>query len=264
LVLASLLTFPAFKSEARAQQSNVTAVMAPLVGVLAGASFVTLCWINYPGGQGRVYFPGEFFVAGFGGANIPGNANWDMEFARGETSSSSVRYSTQVTGGFKVGYFLKSIPYLGAELETNVATANAGRQNVSLSPAVAGVSNVTLAQGHITFWTVTGRLLGRYGFLPDNEVPFGRLQPYVGVGPGGQAMWGPINTKGLRPSLEVEGGVRYILLKNLSTFVEYKYSRVFGETLGWKVVTPNFVYTRAIQKADLNLHKVVLGVALHF
>jgi opacity protein-like surface antigen len=232
--------------------------------VLGAATFVTLCWINYPGGEGRRYFPGEFFVGGFGGASVPGSATWDLQFARGTATSSAVHYSPQFTGGFKVGYFLQSIPHLGAEWETNVTTTNAGRQTVSLSPAAGGVNSVNLAQGHITFWTITGRLLGRYGFLPDSEVTFGRLQPYVGVGPGGQAMWGPINTKSLRPSLEVEGGVRYMLLKNLSTFVEYKYSRVFGETLGWKVVTPNFVYTRAIQNADLNLHKVVLGVALHF
>ena len=32
-------------------------------------------------------------------------------------------------------------------------------------------------------WTWSFMLAGRFGLMPDDEVPFGRLQPYAAVGP---------------------------------------------------------------------------------
>jgi len=117
---------------------------------------------------------------------------------------------------------------------------------------------------------------GRYGFLPDSEVPFGRLQPYVAVGPA--VMFTRMNPKlqanglSLNPegdteatiALSVESGVSYMALKNVSIDLSFKY----------RYAQPSFSFNGA-NAADgapatfklnptYNLFSGEIGVAYHF
>ncbi len=81
-------------------------------------------------------------------------------------------------GALKANYpnFMK---YLGLELDISYNALNWGRQDVVISP----VNYATKIENNGFMVTAALLLMGRYGFLPDQEVPFGRLQPYLGIAP---------------------------------------------------------------------------------
>jgi hypothetical protein len=86
-------------------------------------------------------------------------------------------------------------------------------------------------EGTMACWSFL--LIGKYGFFPDSEVPFGRLQPYIGVGPGlmfsslngmtnfyGQGL-GSLSSVDI--TLVTETGIRYMALKNVSLDAAFRY-----------------------------------------
>ena len=78
----------------------------------------------------------------------------------------------------------------------------------------------------------------RYGFMEDSEVPFGRLQPYIAVGPAifftSQTPTINIGNIGISPNakdsvnvgLAVETGLRYFFNKSISAEASFKYRMV--------------------------------------
>jgi opacity protein-like surface antigen len=72
-------------------------------------------------------------------------------------------------------------------------------------------------------------LYGHYGFFPDSEITIGRVHPYIGVGPA--IAWtnldfGPYgmgSSTSTNIALAVEGGVRFILLPNVTMDVGFRY-----------------------------------------
>ena len=115
-----------------------------------------------------------------------------------------------------------------------------------VDPTINGVhlnAGEFTSEGFIVTWAFM--FAARYGFYPDSEVPFGRLQPYVAVGPA--VMFSSLSTKvntllvggflnGLQDSrmsggsqastniaLAVDTGIRYMCTKNVSIDLSFKY-----------------------------------------
>jgi opacity protein-like surface antigen len=135
------------------------------------------------------------------------------------------------------------------------------------------------SEGTVATWAFM--LAARYGFFPDSEVPFGRLQPYVAVGPAvlfstqrpkitvSQTPFGisPGSQSSTDIALAVDAGIRYMCLKNVSIDLSFKYrwanpsyeyrgnlSNPFGV-----VIPTSFKY-----EPTYNLFSGQLGVAYHF
>jgi opacity protein-like surface antigen len=123
----------------------------------------------------------------------------------------------------------------------------------------------------------------RYGFLPDSEVPFGRLQPYVAVGPAimftslkpklnttnvstglPDLQMSPGTQSSTNIALAVDAGIRYMCLKNVSIDISFKYryaqpSFSFSGLNGANGLVDSFTL-----HPTFNLFSGQVGVAYHF
>jgi hypothetical protein len=87
--------------------------------------------------------------------------------------------------------------------------------------------------GSVVAWTFL--LMAHYGFFPDSEVPTGRVNPYIGIGPA--ILWSSINSfetrvgslgggRATNVALVVEPGIRWMVLPKVSidTALRYRYA----------------------------------------
>lgn len=272
LVILGLLLPPGGGKPARAGNGDPSTVVGAVLGGVVAVAAAYGMWLNRPSQQGKKepgWFPGEFYVGGYLGGSLVQST--DLKFnsgvfpvGGGKVTTSKQKFEPAVVGGLKFGYFLKSIPYLGFEAETNFANNNVRQQPVRLSRPVQGTTQAILPNDDWVTWTMALHVVGRYGFLPDQEVPFGRLQPYVGIGPGLVVIYDEIDA-GKNFSIDVMAGLRYMMLKNVSAFVEYKFSHQWDVELDPHEIIPvGGTSQRGKATFDYDSHRIVLGVAYHF
>ncbi|MBI4962377.1 MAG: hypothetical protein HY913_03800 [Desulfomonile tiedjei] len=189
-----------------------------------------------------------------------------------------------VKEGFLGMYYPYWMQYFGFYLDFMMHRLNfrqqSGRSFTTIS--VGGVS--VTAPGSFTFSsegvapTLAFMFAARYGFLPDSEVPFGRLQPYVAVGPAimfaSQQPTFIFNDLGVGRDLEsqssaviclaVEAGLRWMALKNVSIDVSFKY-RYAEPSFSYTFLTP-ITQQRATLTLDPTFHLFSgqIGAAYHF
>ena len=232
-------------------------------GVALAAAAGYVIWLNRPGSDfsWASSGPGGFYIGAGGGANFVGPSKWKIQAAE-STIHRSIAITPSPLFNAKLGYFFHQFPYLGLEGELSY-TRNKVRQTFPLTSHLVNANTASFVDAFDNVSFVL-RIMGRYGFLPDSEVPFGRLQPYVGIGPGLELVMGEDDTA-KNIGLEVSAGLKYMILQNFSTFVEYKFSYQFAVEInprtfkinGGDSIKGNYTF-------DYDRHMVVVGLAYHF
>jgi opacity protein-like surface antigen len=242
----------------------------------------------------------EMYVEGYLGGNFAGSDSSPLATALNAPFTFSGNFPGNIDpafqGGIKIGtWFVKEgflgynypewMKYLGFYLDFSYhrvdypERAQGGIITPFQGPAVP-ISYQAQSEGGAA--TLAFMFAFRYGFLPDSEVPFGRLQPYVAVGPA--IMWTfqqPTFTVGvplvgtqfaIKPdachanviALAVETGVRWMCLKNVSVDVSFKY-RAAHPIYDYEHVS---FFTGATDRfqhsAAYNFFSVQVGAAYHF
>ncbi len=270
LVLIAMICGLAFAAPKPAAADNgfLVATLVPTsVVVVGGAAY--LLYKNRlsqpPEAKGRLGYhgPGEFFIGGFFGGAFVTNDEWVYQIGSQSITARKMSIDPGVMGGIKLGYFLDSVPYLGIEAEGSIGNHPQPSQTVSLKPAFAGSAAGRVPSQTILDWTMAFHFVGRYGFLPDKEVPFGRLQPYIGIGPGVVVLYAE-DDSAKNFSLEIEAGLRYMFTKHLGGFIEYKYSKQWSVELELQKLIVNNTRSFGNANFDFDRHQVVVGLAYHF
>lgn len=263
--------------------------------------------LGMPGlARGEMYI--EAYLGGVQGANAgmsTSNKHPGGAFQTVEQHSIPGKLDPSVIGGLKIGtWFVKEgflgmnypdwMKYMGFYLDFSYHRLNFGNQSgktvaydnfLNIARGFNSTTNLFASEG--TAATLAFMFAGRYGFLPDSEVPFGRLQPYVGVGPAilftsqqprisSASIWivgGPLTFPyNIKPSsrssvnlgLAVDAGLRYMCLKNVSLDLSFKY-RYSRAHYGYNYTDP---LDGTIEGFSLNptynLLSGQLGAAYHF
>ena len=228
---------------------------------------------------------GGMWVGVQAGMNYIPNANIlqreDLELQR---TYENVKFDVNFLGGLTVGYdFVNEgfwgqawpawMKYFSLILDSTYENIRFQRQWVTV--AYQGTTDSPYQRvselspsGNISMFSLTPMIVGKYGFIPNAEIPFGRLQPYVGVG-AGIVISNPevsglttLERNKVDMSLLVESGLRYMLLRNVSLDAAFRY-RIIPTWFGNSYNAPGD--TRKINM-DFNpeLYSAVLRVSYHF
>jgi opacity protein-like surface antigen len=199
--------------------------------------------------------------------------------------------------------------YFGFYLDLSYHRLDVGREQMTSKGTMRNFPNLNdKSQGFVpaginnNFWsegdafTLAFMFAARYGFLKDSEVPFGRLQPYLGVGPailfssmhpslqsavnnsfpqpyafgGIRYTLKPESDSAVNLALAVEAGLRWMALKNVSVDLSFKYryakpSYTFNYTdrTFFAPINPP-INTSFTLSPTLHIMSFQLGAAYHF
>lgn len=155
-----------------------------------------------------------------------------------ERTYENVKFDNNFLGGLTLGYDFNDsglggrtwpawMKYFSLALDSTYENMSFKHQGVKIE--VKG--NFDVAARHTTGITPSGTIrliyltpmiIGKVGFIPNAEMPFGRLQPYVGAGAG--IVFSNPEVSGLETeernkvdmSVLLESGLRYMLFRNVS------------------------------------------------
>jgi hypothetical protein len=169
------------------------------------------------------------------GANFAtGSSNTNLF---GVSTSADLGFKPSVIGGMTLGYDFVNAGFgayawpdwmkyfsFATDITYNRLQLNS-LNNVSVGPFNVPGSYRVGVDGYCLAWTFL--FMAHYGFLPDSEVPSGRINPYIGVGPA--LVWSGFDLgsgnrlNAMNVALVVEPGIRWVALPNVSIDTAFRY-----------------------------------------
>jgi opacity protein-like surface antigen len=213
--------------------------------------------------------PGEWYVGAYTGLSYLPSADWNLfrftNPAYQGKVAENVQYQPGIQGGLKFGRYFDWCPWFGIECENLVSRNNIrGNQGAISPPVIGGPAKLLANADWFIIWDMQVNLLARYGFFKDKEITFGRLQPYVGIGPGFEIMYGRTDSA-KNFAYEALAGIRYMCTKDIGLFFEYKFS--YQSAVEYEEVAinknPSGLGQGTVQ-FDVPHHRFVIGVSYHF
>jgi opacity protein-like surface antigen len=178
-------------------------------------------------------------------------------------TSGDVSLENDTTYGLRGGYWLKNLPWLGFGGDFSSLHTRGKNTKFDILP-------------------ITPMALFRLPLFVDEEIPQGRLQPYIGIGPSislytyAHADLGPptnsisgTSSIGSAVGFQLPVGIAIQLTRRVALFSEYRYayykvdvdqdliSQFIGSTWNSDNVARNV-------KTDLSMHNVLLGISFRF
>jgi hypothetical protein len=155
----------------------------------------------------------------------------------GLTGGGPESYDTSFTAGGRVGYWFGTPGWLGVAIDASF-----------FKPAT-----------DITVIPVSALLMLRVPLLKDDNFPHGRLQPYIGAGPGVffSKARAPLDDS-VDLGADVRGGLAFLITRNISVFAEYRFTHVRPE-FGF-----DFFGLNAKSETTFDTHHAVAGVGFRF
>ncbi len=195
----------------------------------------------------------ELYVAAELGATLPNDfSNISGTGGFAGNTLSDLRLKDAFEYGFRIGYFLPSIKWLGVETQVLNSNPRVKDQNITINGAPAG--QAPGSQLIVTVWAFN--LVGR--------VPLGAVEPYIGAGPGiffasSKGAFGidGQDSQDRALGLNTFAGVRFFVTPSVALYVEYKYDRAH-------FTFNNFVADGLGVKGTYSANTLSLGVWLDF
>jgi len=189
--------------------------------------------------------------AELGGNWVKGSGNTNV---LGFDTSADYSFKPSVIGGVTLGYDFVNAGFgayawpdwmkyfsFAMDLTYNKLYLNS-ISNISVGQFNFPNSSINVqVDGYCVAWTFL--FMAHYGFLPDSEVPSGRINPYIGVGPA--IVWSGFDLGGrsvdaMNVALVVEPGIRWVALPNVSIDTAFR----------WRYAAPSY----NIGGVDLNVN----------
>jgi hypothetical protein len=152
-------------------------------------------------------------------------ADADVTVRSGTTFDDTVSFDTEGMGGGRLGYWLEGLSWLGVAADVSY-----------FAPAGQGSSIET----RLEVIPISPLVMFRLPLLGSTEFPKGRLQPYVGIGPGFFMTSVKVDVPGLgeessdwqfEVGVDTRAGITFMITPGFGTFVEGRYT-VFSANPG--------------------------------